>query len=200
MRQQATRELYSYWNSIRRQRSAPDRADIDPTAIRSILGETFMIEADAEATFPLRLSGARLNALMLQELKGRSFLALWGEDRANVAAVLWTVMDGAVPVVAGVGAAPAGRPPLDLEMLLLPLRHHGRTHARILGAIACARHADWLGLIPVERLELRSLRIMSASNARVELPLMKRQPAPPERTGQRPYLRLVSGGREQERA
>jgi hypothetical protein len=197
MRQQATRELYSYWNSIRRLRAAPDRADIDPAAIRSILSETFMIEADADATFPLRLSGSRLNALMVQELKGRSFIDLWGEDRANIAAVLWTVMDGSVPVVAGASAGPAGGVGVDLELLLLPLRHHGRTHARILGAIACARHAEWMGLAPVERLELRSLRIMCASTARVDLPLMKRSFGVPERRiPQRPHLRVLSGGRD----
>ena len=196
MRQQATRELYSYWNTIRRLRSAPDRAEIDPAAIRTILAETFMIEADADGVFPLRLSGARLNALWLQELKGCSFLDLWGEDRANIAAVLWTVMDGAVPVVAGVNAAPFGRAPLDLELLLLPLRHHGRTHARILGAIGSSKHLDWMGLLPVERLELRSLRIMSTSETRADLPLRPRPLAAPDRRlGQRgAHLRVLSGG------
>lgn len=195
MRQQATRELYSYWNSLRRQRAAPDRAEIDPAAIRSILSDTFMIEADRDGQFPIRLSGARLNALWVQELKGLSFLDLWGEDRANVAAVLWTVMDGAVPVVAGVNAAPYGRSPLDLELLLLPLRHHGRTHARILGAMASGRHLDWMGLLPVERLELRSLRIMSATEARVELPLMGPPPGLRDRRfSQRGHLRVLPGG------
>ena len=195
MRQQTTRELYSYWNSIRRERAAPDRAEIDPAAIRAILSDTFMIEVDGDGAFPLRLSGARLNALWLKEMKGRSFLDLWGEDRANVAAILWTVMDGAVPVVAGVSAAPPERRPIDLELLLLPLRHHGRTHARILGALACATQPDWFGLIPVERFELRSLRVMSASDSRVDLPVVRRMSGLPERRlGTRPRLRLLSGG------
>lgn len=195
MRQQATRELYTYWNAIRRQRSAPDRAEIDPAAIRTVLTNTFMIEADREGRFPLRLSGSRLNALFATELKGASFLELWGGDRANVAAVLWTVMDGAAPIVAGVHAAPADRAPVDLELLLLPLRHQGRTHARILGAMAGAAHPEWLGLLPVERLRLRSLRIMSANDARVDLPLVPRTPGAPERrVTQRGHLRVLSGG------
>lgn len=195
MRQQATRELYSYWNSIRRERAAPDRAEIDPAAIRAILSDTFMIEVDGDDAFPLRLSGTRLNALWLKEMKGRSFLDLWGEDRANVAAVLWTVMDGAVPVVAGVSAAPSDHRAIDLELLLLPLRHHGRTHARILGALACAAQPDWFGLIPVERFELRSLRVMSAADSRVDLPVIRRMSGAPERRlGSRPRLRLLNGG------
>lgn len=196
MRQKATRELFAYWNALRRERAAPDRAEIDPAAIRGILSDAFMIEADREGGFPLRLTGARLNALWLTETKGRSFVDLWGEDGASVAAAIWTVMDGAVPVVMGATAAPADRPALDLELLLLPLRHYGRTHARILGAVAYANHPDWLGLIPVERLALRSMRIMSATDARVELPIVRRpQFAPPARRPARAsHLRVLPGG------
>ena len=193
MRQQATRELYAYWNAIRRERAAPDRADIDPAAIRRILSDTFIIEADGEGQFPLRLTGGRLNGLWLDETKGRSFPGLWGDDCASVTAVLWTVMDGAVPVVMGAWAAPQDRPPVELEVLLLPLRHQGRTHARILGAIAAANHPDWMGLIPVERLALRSLRIMSASDSRVDLPIMRPASAP-QRRASRASLRLLPGG------
>ena len=193
MRQQATRELYSYWNAIRRERAAPDRAEIDPASIRAILSDTFMIEVEGDGAFSLRLTGARLNALWLTEMKGRSFIDLWGEDRASVAAALWTVMDGAVPVVMGASAAPRDRLPAELELLLLPLRHHGRTHARILGALAYANTPDWLGLIPVERMALKSMRIMSASSARVDLPILRRTSGP-ERRAPRAQLRVVPGG------
>ncbi|MDE2363538.1 MAG: PAS domain-containing protein [Hyphomicrobiales bacterium] len=196
MRQKATRELYAYWNAIRKERAAPDRAEIDPAEIRSILSDTFMIESDGESRFPVRLTGSRLNALWLDEMKGRSFVDLWGEDGASVGAALWTVMDGAAPVLIGAAAAPSDHAPVELELLLLPLRHHGRTHARILGSIAAANHPDWLGLIAVERLMLRSMRIMSASQARVELPIYQRSRAAPQRPPQRPHLRLLHGGRE----
>lgn len=196
MRQQATRELYSYWNGLRRQRAAPDRAEIDPAEIRSVLSDTFMIEADRDALYPLRLSGARVNALWARDLKGRSFLDLWGEDRANIAAVLLTVMDGACPVVAGAQTCLAGRPPIDLELLLLPLRHHGRTHARVLGSLSAAQSPEWVGLIPIERLELRSLRILSGARRSLELPLAPRPPVAVDRRMKfRPQFRLIQGGR-----
>ncbi|HMN73382.1 MAG TPA: PAS domain-containing protein [Rhodoblastus sp.] len=195
MRQQATRELYAYWNALRRQRAAPDRADIDPAAIRSVLSDTFMIETDADSLFPLRLSGARVNALWARDLKGRSFLDLWGEDSANVAAVLLTVMDGACPVVAGAQSKLAGRAPLDVELLLLPLRHHGRTHARVLGSLVAAHTPEWVGLIPIERLELRSLRILSGVQPAIDLPLMRRPPGGVDRRARLvPNFRLIQGG------
>ena len=46
-----------------------------------------------------------------------------------------TVTDGACPVVAGAVAAPRGQEPIAFELLYLPLRHYGRTHARILGIV-----------------------------------------------------------------
>ncbi len=195
MRQPAIQQLYDYWNVLRRARLAPDRAEIDPAAIRSILAETFMIEADGEAPFRLRLAGGRFAALFVDELKGRPFLELWGEDAANIGAVLWTVMDGACPVVAGLKAAPAGRPLEDFEMVFLPLRHFGKTHARILGAISAAAHPAWLGLLPVERLQLHSLRVMSSETGRSRLPLMAPRAAPAPRPFARGHLTVYEGGR-----
>lgn len=196
MRQPAIQELYDYWNALRRARAAPDRAEIDPAAIRGVLAETFMIEADGEAPFRLRLSGGRFNALFVEELKDRSFLELWGADAPNIAAVLWTVMDGACPVVAGLKAAPAGRALENFEMVFLPLRHFGKTHARILGAISAASHPAWLGLLPVERLELHSLRVMSRETGTTQLPLMPhRPPAAPQRVFSRAHLTVHEGGR-----
>lgn len=195
MRQPATQQLYDYWNGLRRARLAPDRAEIDPAAIRAILAETFMIDADGPPPFGLRLAGARFGALFMEELKGAPFLGLWGEDAPNVGAVLWTVMDGACPVVAGLKAAPPGRPLEDFEMVFLPLRHYGKTHARILGAISCAAHPPWLGLLPVDRLRLHSLRVMSSEAQRASLPLMAPRAPAPERPSARGRLTVYEGGR-----
>lgn len=195
MRQPATQQLYDYWNVLRRARLAPERAEIDPAAIRSILAETFIVDADGAPPFRLRLAGARFGALFAGELKGASFLSLWGEDAPNIGAVLWTVMDGACPVVAGLKAAPPGRPLEDFEMVFLPLRHYGKTHARILGAVSGAAHPPWLGLLPVDRLRLHSLRVMSPEAERASLPLMTPRGTEPGRPAARGHLTVYEGGR-----
>ena len=46
MKHPSTRALYAYWDEKRGGRPAPDRADIDPAAIRHALGDTFMLAAD----------------------------------------------------------------------------------------------------------------------------------------------------------
>lgn len=167
MRQQVTKDLFGYWNRLRADRAAPERADIDPAAIRGVLADAFIIEVDAVGEFPIRLSGARLNALWLADQKSASFVGLWKqEDRRNVAAALLTVIDGVAPIVAGVRARPRGLSALDLELLLLPLRHFGKTHSRILGSLAPGHRPDWLGVSAAGALELLSLRILQPSVAR----------------------------------
>lgn len=166
MRQPVTKELYAYWRRLKGARAAPDRADIDPAAIRHILADSFIIEVDPERRFPIRLSGTRLNALWMDERKGVPFLSLWGEaDRRAVAAALLTVIDGVTPIVAGARACVAGAAPLELELMLLPLRHFGKTHSRVLGSLAPVYQPEWLGIRSAGALELRSLRVVGEENA-----------------------------------
>ena len=86
MKLAASRELFAYWNALRGLRSAPERDDVDPGAIRGVLADTFILEFDPAAGFPLRVVGTRTNALFLRELRGEPFLGLWREaDRAEIA-------------------------------------------------------------------------------------------------------------------
>lgn len=163
MRHQVNKDLFAYWSDLKGARAAPDRSDIDPIAIRHILADTFILEIDAECAFPLRLCGTRLDALWRREQKGESFVDLWrDEDRRNVAAAVLTVIDGVTPIIAGVRTEAPGEPPLELELLLLPLRHFGKTHSRVLGALAPAYQPEWFGQLRAGPLELVSLRIIRA--------------------------------------
>ena len=46
MKHPSNRELFDYWNERRGERLAPERADIEPGAIRQVLGDTFVLEAN----------------------------------------------------------------------------------------------------------------------------------------------------------
>ena len=161
MKHQATRDLFAYWNGLRGERTAPERGEIDPVAIRSIIADTFMLDVDVAQKFPFRLAGTRVNGLFDAEQKGTSFLDLWRpEERRNIAAVLLTVADGATPVVVGAAGAPSEHEECGLEVLFLPLRHFGKTHSRILGIITANQRPAWLGMLPLGPMALRSLRIV----------------------------------------
>ncbi len=170
MKHPVSRELFAYWDELRGTRAAPERGDLDPAAIRAILADTFVLEvtggtAGIGRDFPVRLSGTRLNAFFLNELKGMSLLSIWrSEYRAAIEDVLACVLDERTAMVAGVRAAPRDDVPIDLEMLLLPLRHHGRTHVRILGSLAPSHVPSWLGLLPVEPMTLTSFRTIRGTS------------------------------------
>jgi len=111
----ASRELHSYWNLLRGARSAPERSQIDPGAIRGVLADTFILEGNAQKRYPIRIAGARTNALFLRELRGGAFLDLWQEpDQREIAAMLGVVAGEAVAMVAGASASPRDLRPLEL--------------------------------------------------------------------------------------
>jgi hypothetical protein len=177
----ASRELHSYWNLLRGERSAPERSEIDPGAIRGVLADTFILEIDISRRYPIRIAGTRTNALFLRELKGGAFIDLWqGQDQREIGVMLACVAGESVGVLAGVSACPPGLQPLELEMLLLPLRHHGNTHSRVLGACLPAALPSWIGLLPAAPMSLLSFRVLGrAESARGT----RSSPAPHEAAG-----------------
>jgi hypothetical protein len=200
MKHPGTRDLFGYWNDLRGERAAPERGEIDPVAIRSVIADTFMLDIDPEGRFPIRLAGTRFSGLFTAEQKGRSFLDLWrDEERHNLTGVLLAVADGATPIVAGAVATGGGRDECALELLFLPLRHHGRTHARLLGSIKATTKTNWLGLLPAGPLSLRALRVVDLDEREAQratlrapepvLPVEARPSVP-----QRPALTLIQGG------
>jgi hypothetical protein len=161
----ASQELHAYWSLLRGARSAPERAEIDPGAIRGVLADTFILEVEKSQRYPIRISGTRTNTLFARELKGASFLDLWrAPDQREIAAMLASVAEEAIAMVAGVSCHSRAQP-LDLELLLLPLRHHGKTHARILGALSPASLPSWVGLFPAGAMSLLSLRVLGRADS-----------------------------------
>ena len=56
MKHHSSRIVLDYWNAQRQNRPAPERADIDPGAIRHALGDTFMLAADFVGQLRFRLA------------------------------------------------------------------------------------------------------------------------------------------------
>lgn len=161
MKQAASQELFNHWNQVRGSRMEPERSELDPGAIRGVLADTFILEVDPQFQFPMRIAGTRIGALFATELKGKPFVDLWRSDaRKPLLELLMTVIDDRSPAIAGIKAEPDGYQPLDLEMLLLPLRHFGKTHARIIGSMAPRFIPPWLGMAAIPGLALNSMRII----------------------------------------
>src|ERR1700693_1227371 len=78
MKHATSRELYDYWDRLRRGQPAPHRGDIEPSDIRRILADTFILEVGDRETYMIRLAGTRICALYGREIKATNFLDLWG--------------------------------------------------------------------------------------------------------------------------
>lgn len=171
MKHPTSRQLHAYWDRLRGERAAPERSEIEPGEIRNLLSDSFILETDpARRWSAIRLAGTRLCALFGRELRGNAFVDLWGGAApAQASADPWrlveTVACDTVGVVAGLTGLTARDESLDLELLLLPLRHRGKTQARILGSLSPHCIPSWLGTRPILRLEAVSLRVLEVAVA-----------------------------------
>src|SRR5882672_6410260 len=101
MKSASTSKLFAYWNERRGTRLAPERGDIEPGAIREVLGDSFIIAFDPPADHPFRLAGTKMCALFGHELTGKPFAALWDEaSRKTANDMVAMVADEATAAVA----------------------------------------------------------------------------------------------------
>ncbi len=159
MKQASSRELFGYWVARRGTRAAPERGEIEPSAIRKALGDVFILEFDRSAGHPFRLAGTRVCALFGREMKNERFVDLWdAESRVALADVLDGIADEATGVVAAARGRTAEGWGQDVELVILPLSHRGDTHARMIGALAPLTAPFWLGSASLGALTLGTVR------------------------------------------
>jgi hypothetical protein len=173
MKHPSNRELFDYWNERRGSRLAPERADIEPSTIRGVLGDTFVLEADGTVSHPFRIAGTRLCALFGRELKGESFIQLWQRSaQTALRELIAVVAEEKIGVIASATGATADDTlaPVNLELLLLPLAYRLRNDARVLGALAPLATPYWLGARAIGPLTLGMFRHIGAPAEGVAAP------------------------------
>lgn len=165
MKHPSVRALHAYWDRLRKGRAAPERAEIEPAEIGRLLGDIFLLENGENPRHAVRLAGTRLCALIGHELRGRSFGAFFAaEDRATLFGLFEAVADGQTPAVVSLIGETDDDRSVDLEMVLLPLRHRGKTHARMLGSVVPLDVPYWTGTAPLARLRIKTLRMIYSAD------------------------------------
>jgi hypothetical protein len=193
MKQASSRELFGYWAARRGARRAPERGEIEPSAIRRALGDVFILQFDARSGHPFRLAGTRVCALFGRELKNEPFLNLWGDEtRPEIAQLLSVVADEVTGAVAGVTSRTDEGWKQDLELILLPLTQRGDTHARMIGALTPFNAPFWLGVSWLGTLTLGNVRHLDPAR---EMPTAARLVAGTQGPGRRAVFTVHEGGR-----
>jgi hypothetical protein len=194
MKQASSRELFGYWVARRGTRPAPERGEIEPSAIRKALGDVFILEFDRLAGHPFRLAGTRVCALFGRELKNEGFVGLWDDaSRAALADLVDGIADEATGLVASAKGRTAEGWAQDVELVLLPLAHRGDTHQRMIGALAPLSAPFWLGTAGLGALTLGTVRHLDAAR---EAPVAARLVAGNVTAARRATFTVVEGGRQ----
>lgn len=189
MKHATSRALYGYWNQVRGERAAPERSEIRPDAIARILGDVFILDADEPNLYRVRLAGTHICTLLGRELRATKFTDVFlTNERAEIFSLLDSMVRTSTPVIAGLVGETADQRMLGLELLLLPLRHQGRTDARVLGSLAMLSHPYWAAFVPLQRLRVGSSRFLQPGDASIGTATFRRLRVPPQ-------LRVVQGDR-----
>jgi hypothetical protein len=137
MKHPSSREFYAYWDKKRGGARAPERSEIEPAAMRELLGDIFVLSYDAAAGYPFRVAGTRVCALLGRDLKDRSFSALF-EPRARreIEDIIAAVAEEMLAAIAGITATAEDGSPAHLELLLLPFNARAHTPISLTGLLA----------------------------------------------------------------
>jgi hypothetical protein len=171
MKHPSSQEFFAYWDEKRAGERAPDRSEIEPGAVRELLGDIFVLSYDSAAGYPFRVAGTRICALLGRDLKDRSFSELFLKDgRREIEDIITVVTEEMLAAVAGITATSADGAAAHLELLLLPFSSRAHAPISLTGLLAPFesghsvlrdfRLTSWryLGHPPPQRLVPRALR------------------------------------------
>jgi len=135
MKHPSSRQFFAYWDEKRGSARAPDRADIDPAAVRDLLGDIFVLAC--EAGLPFRVAGTRVCALVGLDLKDRSFTSLFTPgSRSEIEEIASIVAEETLGVIAGITTSRDDNTVAHLELLLLPFNARPHTPVSVTGVLA----------------------------------------------------------------
>jgi hypothetical protein len=137
MKHPSNRAFFAYWDAQRGGERAPDRSDIEPGAVRELLGDIFVLSYDGRDGYPFRVAGTRVCALLGRDLKDNSFSGLFAPDgRAEIEEIVSVVAEELLGAVAGITATSENGTPAHLELLLLPFNTRAHTPISLTGLLA----------------------------------------------------------------
>jgi hypothetical protein len=137
MKHPSNRAFFDYWDIKRAGAKAPDRSELEPGAVRELLGDIFVLSYEPAGGHPFRVAGTRVCALLGRDLKAASFTALFAPGcRREIEDIVGIVAEETLPIVAGLTASAADGTRAHLELLLLPFIARAHTPLSLTGLLA----------------------------------------------------------------
>ena len=159
MKHRSSREFFAYWDARRGDARAPDRSEIEPGAVRELLGDIFVLSYDRAAGFPFRVAGTRLCALLGGDAKGKGFADLFtAASRREFEDVVGIVAEETLATVGGITAEGADGSTVHLELLLLPFSARSHAPLSLTGLLVPIGRDDAHAYAPLKNFALTSWR------------------------------------------
>jgi len=137
MKHPSSRQFFAYWDAKRGDARAPDRSEIEPSALRELLGDIFVLSYDNEGGFPFRVAGTRVCALLGRDLKNQSFSELFAPSgRREIEDIVTVVAEEMLAAIAGISATAEDGSVAHLELLLLPFSTRAHAPISLTGVLA----------------------------------------------------------------
>ncbi|MGP6088397.1 PAS domain-containing protein [Antarctobacter jejuensis] len=154
------RQVEAYWNGLCEKDAVPLRSQIDPRGMEDALENAFLMERIAPTMAKVRVAGTHLNDLMGMQVAGMplSSLIAPAERERFGEAVSHLFADPAIVRIDLRAEGGFGKPDLEANMVLLPLRSDFGDQSRALGALVS--HGR-IGRTP-RRFVIRSIDVTSA--------------------------------------
>ncbi|WP_165767723.1 PAS domain-containing protein [Marivivens niveibacter] len=129
-------DIEAYWNDMRGLGGLPNRATFDPARLDVALPYSFILERVTKGAARFRVSGQKVNEMMLMETRGMPLSCFFHNDsRAELAQIINDCFDG--PAIKRLtlfaNRGPAAK--IHGKMILLPLAGHNGLPTRVMGAM-----------------------------------------------------------------
>jgi len=134
----ALRELEAYWEALRPSDGIPDRSTVRPDGLLNVLDVTFILERVAPGVSRFRLAGHKIGDFLGVQAENVPLTALFiANNQQEVAATVEKVFTQPAILKADlVSIGSLGRPKINAEMALYPLKDGENGITRALGAIS----------------------------------------------------------------
>ncbi len=174
------RQVEAYWQALCAQDAVPLRSQIDPRGMEDALENAFLMERIATSMAKIRVAGSHLNDIMGMQIAGMPLSSLIAPvDRERFGkAVTQLFADPAILRMELRAEGGFGKPDMEANMVLLPLRSDFGDQTRALGALVS--HGR-IGRTP-RRFTIRNIEVTPAIGGasvitREPVDLDKRSPA-----------------------
>lgn len=160
-----THRLIDYWRSKARLGHAPSRSLIDPSEFPRLAPQVFIAGRVCSGIYPLRLTGAFVQALHQRELRQQNLMSLFRQrDRMALQSTLEMARNRPEPLVVTVDApAPSGS--VGMEILLAPVQGDDGGPDRFLGLYQPISLVARLADEPPGEFEVRHMKTIAANEA-----------------------------------